>query len=96
MARIRRIEIRNFRCIQHLNWIPSAGINCLIGPGDSGKSSFLDAIDFRLGARRSLAFTDADFYRLDVTNPIAITATVGELDDTLKSMECRAGRSAGT
>jgi putative ATP-dependent endonuclease of OLD family len=87
MARVRQIEITNFRCIQQLSWAPSAGINCLIGPGDSGKSSILDAIDFCLGARRSLAFTDADFYRLDVTNPIVITATVGELDDTLKSME---------
>jgi hypothetical protein len=87
MARIRLIEIRNFRCIQQLIWAPSAGINCLIGPGDSGKSSILDAIDFCLGARRSLAFTDADFYRLDVTSPITITVTVGELDDTLKSME---------
>lgn len=87
MARIRQIEIENFRCIRQLTWAPSAGINCLIGPGDSGKSSILDAIDFCLGARRSLAFTDADFYRLDVVKPIVITATVGELDDTLKSME---------
>ncbi|MCE4223640.1 AAA family ATPase [Methylobacterium sp. C25] len=87
MARIRHIEIKNFRCIQQLAWVPSAGINCLIGPGDAGKSSILDAIDFCLGARRSLTFTDADFYRLNVTNPIVITATVGELDDDLKSME---------
>ena len=87
MVRIRHIEIRNFRCIQHLTWAPAAGINCLIGPGDSGKSSILDAIDFCLGARRALVFTDADFYRLDVTNPIVVTATVGELDDALKSME---------
>lgn len=87
MARIRHIEIRNFRCIEQLTWAPSEGINCLIGPGDSGKSSVLDAIDLCLGARRAASFTDADFYRLDVTNPIVITATVGELDDTLKSME---------
>jgi putative ATP-dependent endonuclease of OLD family len=87
MARVRHIEIRNFRSIQHLIWTPSAGINCLIGPGDSGKSSILDSIDFCLGARRSLTFSDADFYRLEVNEPIVITVTVGELDDTLKSME---------
>jgi hypothetical protein len=44
MARIRKIEIQNFRGIKELVWLPSAGINCLIGPGDSGKSSILDAI----------------------------------------------------
>ncbi|WP_131116391.1 ATP-dependent nuclease [Lichenihabitans psoromatis] len=87
MARVRHINVRNFRCIQQLSWTPSVGINCLIGPGDSGKSTILDAIDLCLGARRSLTFTDADFYQLNVTDPIVITATVGELDDTLKSME---------
>lgn len=87
MARIRQIEVVNFRCIQQLKWAPSPGINCLIGPGDSGKSSTLDAIDYCLGARRALQFTDADFCRLDVSKPIVITATIGELDDTLKSME---------
>ncbi|MGO4684118.1 AAA family ATPase [Hyphomicrobium sp. 2TAF46] len=40
------------------------GLNCLIGPGDSGKSSVLEAIDFCLGARRNLQISDADFHRL--------------------------------
>lgn len=87
MARIRHIDIRNFRCIQALSWFPSAGLNCLIGPGDSGKSSILDAIDYCLGARRSIQFSDADFYRLNVEVPISITITIGELDDSLKSIE---------
>ncbi len=50
-------------------WYPAPGINCLIGPGDSGKSSILDAIDLCLGARRNIQFTDADFHLLDVENP---------------------------
>ncbi|MCG9115914.1 AAA family ATPase [Laribacter hongkongensis] len=41
MTRIRRLEIRNFRSIQTLDWTPSNGVNCLIGPGDSGKSTIL-------------------------------------------------------
>ena len=87
MARIRKIEISNFRGIKNFDWLPSAGINCLIGPGDSGKSSVLDAIDFCLGARRNIQFTDADFYRLDVQSPISICVTIGELDDSMKSLE---------
>ena len=87
MARIRAIEIRNFRGIKELSWFPSPGLNCLIGPGDSGKSSILDAIDFCLGARRSIQFTDADFHRLDVETPISISVTIGELGEGLKNLD---------
>ncbi|WP_230533240.1 ATP-dependent nuclease [Microvirga roseola] len=87
MARIRKVEISNFRCIKQLTWLPDSGVNCLIGPGDTGKSTILDAIDLCLGARRSLQLTDADFYRLDVENPISITLTIGDLDDALKNID---------
>lgn len=87
MPRIRKIEIDHFRGIQHVEWYPSAGLNCLIGPGDSGKSTILDAIDFCIGTRRNLVFTDADFHMLDVDTPIIITTTLGELDDGLKNIE---------
>jgi predicted ATPase len=87
MARIRKIEITNFRGIQSLTWLPASGINCLIGPGDSGKSTVLDAIDLCVGARRNAQFTDADFFNLNVENPISISLTIGGLDDALKSME---------
>jgi putative ATP-dependent endonuclease of OLD family len=87
MARIRKLEIKNFRSIARLDWFPHAGINCLIGPGDSGKSTILDAIDFCLGARRTLTFCDDDFHRLQLNQPIQITVTLGELDSHLRSME---------
>jgi hypothetical protein len=87
MAQIRQISISNFRCIEQLNWFPAAGVNCLIGPGDAGKSSILDAIDFCLGARRMVQITDADFHGLNVATPIVIRITVGDLSDALKSME---------
>ncbi len=87
MPRIRKIEVANFRGVQQFSWLPSGGINCLVGPGDSGKSSILDAIDLCLGARRTYQFTDADFHNLDVAKPIRISLTIGELDDALKTME---------
>ena len=87
MARIVYIAINNFRCIEKLHWVPSPGINCLIGPGDAGKSSILDAIDYCLGARRTVQFTDADFHGLDVTTPISISITIGDLSDALKSID---------
>ncbi len=87
MPRVRKIEIQNFRGIKDFAWLPAAGINCLIGPGDSGKSSILDAIDYCVGAWRNIQFTDADFHRLDVEQPIRISVTLGELDDALKNMD---------
>ena len=87
MNRIRKIEIEHFRCIQNLVWIPNAGINCLVGHGDSGKSTVLDAIDLCLGARRNVQFVDTDFYKLDVSKPIQISITIGELDDALKNLD---------
>jgi putative ATP-dependent endonuclease of OLD family len=87
MARIRVVEIDDFRGIYSLRWVPSPGVNCLIGPGDSGKSSILDAIDLCLGARRSVQFTDADFRQLNIEMPVEICVTIGDLDDDLKNLE---------
>ncbi|HGY2797942.1 AAA family ATPase [Pseudocitrobacter cyperus] len=87
MTRICKVEIQNFRTIRLLNWQPSPGLNCLIGPGDSGKTTILDAIDLCLGARRNISFTDTDFYGLDVTQPISITLTLGSLPDALMRLD---------
>lgn len=73
--------------MRELTLCPTAGINCLIGPGDSGKSSILEAIDFCLGARRNIQFTDTDFHGLDVETPITISVTLGELDEGLKNFD---------
>lgn len=87
MSLIRKIKITNFRGLKHFEWQPSPGINCLIGPGDSGKSSILDAIDWCLGARRNIQITDADFHLLNVDTPIVITITLGDLGDSLKQFD---------
>lgn len=86
-AVIRRIEIRYFRGIQHLDWCPSSGLNCIVGPGDSGKSTILDAIDLCLGARRTVQFADSDFYALNTSKPLTITIVLGALTDSLRSIE---------
>ncbi|MEH8116641.1 AAA family ATPase [Aeromonas allosaccharophila] len=87
MVRICKIEIQNFRSIRLLSWQPSPGLNSLIGPGDSGKTTVLDAIDLCLGARRNISFSDTDFYGLDVTQPITITLTLGSLPDALMRLD---------
>lgn len=87
MAKIRLIKIQNFRCFKSFEWHPNPGLNCLIGPGDSGKSTIIDALDLALGPRQTKLFSDADFHLLKTDTPILIEVTVGDLSDPLKSLE---------
>lgn len=86
MAVIRHISIQNFRAVRQAEWCPGPGLNCLIGPGDSGKSTVIDAIDLVLGAR-SFTFSDADFHLMNTATPICISITLGQLDDELLNLE---------
>ena len=82
--RIHHIRIERFRGIRLLDWRVPGGLVCLLGPGDSTKSTILDAVDYTLAPRRNIDFDDADFYDLDTTEPIEITVTVGPVPESLK------------
>lgn len=58
----------------------------MIGSGDSGKSTILDAIEAALSSRW-FAFTESDFLGCETSSSIIIEATVGELSRSLKSDE---------
>ncbi|MGY2735592.1 ATP-dependent nuclease [Sphingomonas sp. UYP23] len=87
MPIIRQIEIYRFRGIREAVWRPKHGINAIIGSGDNGKSTILDAIEMVMAPRRNITFTDADFWMLDVSEPIDIRATIGELPDPMLDLE---------
>jgi putative ATP-dependent endonuclease of OLD family len=87
MPKIRCVEIRNFRSIKSLDWYPGPGVNCLVGPGDSGKSTILDAIDVCLSARRNWSFSDSDFFNQDVTKRLYVRLTIGTLPDALLDLD---------
>ena len=87
MAQIRKLEIKNFRSINEMQWSPSPGVNCLIGPGDSGKSTILNAIDWCIGSRRTITVTDADFNIMNTEDEIVIEVTLGSLHDGLKNLD---------
>lgn len=59
---------------------------CLIGPGDSGKSTVLDAIEAALSSRW-YTFGEADFRDCDTSRPIRIEVTIAELSKSLLSDE---------
>jgi len=82
---IRHISIDNFRGIKSLDWHVDGWLICLIGPGDSTKTTILDAIELALLPRWNIPFSDADFYKADTTSPIRIQVTLGHLTDDLLS-----------
>lgn len=73
------VEIENFRGIKRLSWAPQRGINCLIGPGDSTKTTILDAIEIALNPRSYSFADDYDFHNLNVEEDISIIVTLGGL-----------------
>jgi len=87
VTKIRALEIQNFRGIRALTWYPSPGVNCLVGPGDSGKSTILDAIDLCLAPRRTVQFNDGDFYLADSSRDISIAVTLGDLSESMLTLE---------
>ncbi len=87
MAIIRHLNVRNFRGIQALDWHVDGRIICLVGPGDSAKTTVLEAIDLALLPRWSTPFTDSDFYQANTLEELMIEVTVGELPELLAKQE---------
>lgn len=83
---IRQLKVSNFRGIATLDWKPGSAFCCVIGAGDSHKSTLLDAAEAALSSRW-FSFTEPDFLGCDTSHSIVIEATVGELSKALKSDE---------
>lgn len=86
--KIRRIEIKNFRGVKELDWsLPNADIFCLIGKGDSSKSTILEAIRYAFYPQWNLTLSDSDFYQCKVAESIVIEVTIGALSDAFCSLD---------
>lgn len=85
--KIRKITIRNFRGVKELDWnLPAADIFCLIGKGDSCKSTILEAIRYTFYPQWNLTLSDSDFYQCKVEGPIVIEVTIGSLVEEFCSL----------
>ena len=85
--KIRKIAIKNFRGVKELDWsLPTADIFCLIGKGDSSKSTILEAIRYAFYPQWNLTLSDSDFYQCKVENSIVIEVTIGNLVEEFCSL----------
>jgi putative ATP-dependent endonuclease of OLD family len=82
-VQIRRVKIKRYRGIESLIWHPAAGVNCLIGPGDVGKSTVLDAIATVLTPAPGRVASEHDYFEGDTSSGFKIELVVGALDDEL-------------
>ena len=80
--KVKHIEIRNFRGIKSLSWHVNSVFACLIGPGDTCKTTILTALDYALSPRTSLTFDDSDFFDQQTNEQIIIQVTFREWDET--------------
>ena len=83
--RITDIEIHNFRGIREsfISFPLDSRIICLIGAGDSTKSTLLKAIEWAVWPTWNLIVTDTDFYQGNIENTIIIRCTITEFPEKL-------------
>ena len=58
-----RLAINRFRGIEKLTWCPQPGLNIILGGGDAGKSTILDALALLLNPSSAAAISDSDFWK---------------------------------
>ncbi len=78
---IRQLRIERFRGIEKLVWYPKPGVNIILGGGDVGKTTILDAIALLLNPTNTGVLSDADFWRREVDKGFCIEAVMS-LPDT--------------
>jgi putative ATP-dependent endonuclease of OLD family len=80
VAKIHTLKIANFKGINEFHQVFfQKDLICVIGRGDSGKSTILEAISHVLSPQWNVFFQDTDFTNCDTENPIEIEATLTEL-----------------
>ena len=85
MAKLVALRIENFRGIKKLEAKLDNSFVCIVGRGDSGKSTFLEAVSSVLSPNWNLSFYDTDFYNCNTESPIVIEATLVDVPRELIS-----------
>jgi putative ATP-dependent endonuclease of the OLD family len=73
---IYRLEIERFRGIKKLSWRPAKGVNLVLGGGDVGKTTILDALGLLFSPTNTLTLLDTDYYLRDITAEFVIEAVM--------------------
>lgn len=73
---IYRLSIERFRGIKSLVWQPARGVNLILGGGDVGKTTILDAIGLLLSPVNPANLADTDYHARDIAAGFAVEAVI--------------------
>jgi putative ATP-dependent endonuclease of the OLD family len=73
---IRRLVIERFRGIKSLKWSPAAGLNIVLGGGDVGKTTILEAIGLLLSPTNPSTLSDTDYHGRSIESGFSIEADI--------------------
>ena len=73
---IYHLAIQRFRGIEVLSWHPTCGVNIILGGGDVGKTTILDAIALLLSPTNPTTLSDTDYYGRKITDGFVIEAVM--------------------
>ena len=73
---IYRLVIERFRSIKALSWYPAKGVNIILGGGDVGKTTILDAIGLLLSPVNPTNLSDTDYHARNVEDGFVIEAVI--------------------
>lgn len=76
MPTIYSLSIERFRGIKSLSWRPATGVNVILGGGDVGKTTILDAIGLLLSPVNPATLSDTDDHARDIDAGFVIEAVV--------------------
>src|SRR5882762_7788650 len=79
---IRRLSIKRFRSIESMTWLPAPGVNVILGGGDVGKTTILDAIALLLSPTNTTVLSEADYWRREVDDEGFCIEAVMSLPET--------------
>ena len=73
---IRLLTIKRFRGIKELTWRPAPGLNVILGGGDMGKTTILDAIALLLSPSNPTILSDTDYHGRNIQDGFAVEAVM--------------------
>lgn len=71
-ANIRLLKIDRYRGIEKFAWRPGPGMNVILGGGDVGKTTILEAISLLLSPSNATVVSESDYWRRDNTSEFVI------------------------
>lgn len=88
-ATILRLKIERYRAFQKFDWFPKAGLNVILGGGDAGKSTVLEAIALLLNPSNAALVSDNDYWRRQRKDGFFIGAVISLPPDSSIATQAR-------